>query len=55
MDAPEAPARPKHRRAVTSLVVTAKAVAAGIGLWFRVTFVDLVRQLRWSYLPPLMV
>ena len=55
MDAPEAPARPTHRRAVTSLVVTAKAVVAGIGLWFRVTFVDLVRQLRWSYLPPLMV
>jgi hypothetical protein len=31
------------------------ATAAGIGAWFRVTFIDLGRQLRWSYLPPLMV
>ena len=31
------------------------ATAAGIGMWFRVTFIDLGRQLRWSYLPPLMV
>ena len=29
------------------------ATAAGIGIWFRVTFIDLGRQLRWSYLPPL--
>lgn len=33
----------------------AKQAAAGIGAWFRVTFIDLGRQLRWSYLPPLMV
>jgi hypothetical protein len=32
-----------------------KATAAGIGIWFRVTFIDLGRELRWSYLPPLMV
>jgi BT1 family len=32
-----------------------KAAAAGTGTWFRLTFVDLGRQLRWSYLPPLMV
>ena len=30
-------------------------VAAGFGSWFRVTFIDLGRQFRWSYLPPLMV
>ncbi|MCW5733831.1 MAG: hypothetical protein KIS73_06885 [Enhydrobacter sp.] len=28
---------------------------SAVGKWFRVTFVDLGRQLRWSYLPPLMV
>ena len=32
-----------------------KAAAADVGSWFNVTFVDLGRQLRWSYLPPLMV
>ena len=32
-----------------------KAAAEGAGSWFRVTFVDLGRQFRWSYLPPLMV
>jgi hypothetical protein len=26
-----------------------------VGIWFRVTFIDLGRQVRWSYLPPLMV
>jgi hypothetical protein len=31
------------------------AATAGIGNWLRVTFVDMGRQLRWSYLPPLMV
>ena len=31
------------------------AAVAGTGNWFRVTFVDLGRQFRWSYLPPLMV
>lgn len=30
-------------------------VVAGFGTWFRVTFIDLGRQFRWSYLPPLMV
>ena len=35
--------------------VVFKAVPAGVGSWFNVTFVDLGRQLRWSYLPPLMV
>jgi hypothetical protein len=32
-----------------------KAATAGIGRWFSATFVDLGRQLRWSYVPPLMV
>jgi hypothetical protein len=32
-----------------------KAAATGTGGWFRVTFIDLGRQFRWSYLPPLMV
>ena len=35
--------------------VVFKAVPAGVGSWFNVTFVDLGRQLRWVYLPPLMV
>ena len=39
-------------RAVPAAV---KAAADGFGLWFRVTFIDLGHQLRWSYLPPLMV
>ncbi|MGD9880559.1 MAG: hypothetical protein AB7U95_10510 [Reyranella sp.] len=38
-----------------SLAAAIKAAPAGFALWFRVTFVDLGRQLRWSYLPPLMV
>lgn len=32
-----------------------KEAAAGAGSWLRVTFVDLAREFRWSYLPPLMV
>jgi hypothetical protein len=30
-------------------------IASAVGNWFRVTFIDLGRQFRWSYLPPLMV
>ena len=55
--------RPQHcrrgqdiwRRAGPTVDAVIKAAAAGIGSWFRVTFVDLGRQFRWSYLPPLMV
>mgnify|MGYP005749313223 FL=1 len=32
-----------------------KAAARGLAAWVDVTFVDLARQMRWSYLPPLMV
>ena len=38
-----------------SLDAFLKTAAAGTGSWLRVTFVDLGRQFRWSYLPPLMV
>lgn len=43
------------RRTGATVAAVLKAAAAGIGSWFRATFVDLGRQLRWSYLPPLMV
>ena len=43
------------QRSGAALAVALKAAAAGIGIWFRITFIDLGRQLRWSYLPPLMV
>jgi hypothetical protein len=43
------------RRTGATVGAALKAAAAGTGIWFRVTFVDLGRQLRWSYLPPLMV
>jgi hypothetical protein len=60
MDAPKAAALLSRawqtmRRAGPTVGAVLKAAAAGIGSWFRVTFVDLGRQLRWSYLPPLMV
>jgi hypothetical protein len=34
---------------------TLHRASAAIGVWFRATFVDLGQQLRWSFLPPLMV
>ena len=43
------------RRVGPTLDAFLKAAAAGTGSWLRVTFVDLGRQFRWSYLPPLMV
>jgi len=43
-----------QRRGAT-VAVALKAASAGVGIWFRVTFIDLGRQVRWSYLPPLMV
>lgn len=43
------------QRSGATVAVALKAAAAGIGIWFRVTFIDLGRQFRWSYLPPLMV
>jgi hypothetical protein len=49
------PAWQTIRRTVAPVAEVLAAVAAGVGVWFRVTFVDLGRQLRWSYLPPLMV
>jgi hypothetical protein len=49
----------QNSNAITTItILTAaalKATAAGIGMWFRVTVIDLGRQLHWSYLPPLMV
>jgi MFS family permease len=60
LDAPRAAVLPSRawqtaRRAGVTIGAALKTVAAGIGNWFRVTFVDLGRQFRWSYLPPLMV
>jgi hypothetical protein len=43
------------RRSGVAFDAILKAAAAGTGSWLRVTFVDLGRQFRWSYLPPLMV
>ena len=43
------------RRAGAAIGIVPAAAAAAIAVWFRVTFVDLARNLRWSYLPPLMV
>ena len=43
------------RRAGAALDAFLKAAAVSTGSWFRVTFVELGRQFRWSYLPPLMV
>ena len=43
------------KRSGAAVPAALNATAAGIGMWFRVTFIDLGRQLRWSYLPPLMV
>lgn len=54
MDGPKAAARQTVRHTGATVAVL-KAAAAGIGSWFRATFIDLGRQLRWSYLPPLMV
>jgi hypothetical protein len=42
-------------RAGATAVGTLKAPAAAATNWFHATFIDLVRQFRWSYLPPLMV
>jgi hypothetical protein len=43
------------RRAGATVGAGLRAAAAVAGTWFRVTFIDLGRQMRWSYLPPLMV
>ncbi|MBX3501697.1 MAG: hypothetical protein KF889_19830 [Alphaproteobacteria bacterium] len=43
------------RRAGAAVRTALEAAASGIAVWFRVTFVDLGRHMRWSYLPPLMV
>jgi hypothetical protein len=61
LDAPKAAtllpsrARAAIRRTGATVSAALKAAAAGTGIWFRVTFIDLGRQMRWSYLPPLMV
>jgi len=55
MDGPKAAARHTVRHTGATVAAVLKAAAAGIGSWFRATFIDLGRQLRWSYLPPLMV
>jgi len=34
---------------------TVHRAGAIVGAWFRATFIDLGRHMRWSYLPPLMV
>ncbi len=43
------------RRAGATVGAAHTAAAAGIAVWFRLTFLDLGRHMRWSYLPPLMV
>lgn len=43
------------QRSGAPVAVALTAAAAGLGIWFRATFIDLGRQFRWSYLPPLMV
>lgn len=55
MDAPEAAARRFVRRGGAAALAGLRAGGGAVGRWFGVTFVDLGRQLRWSYLPPLMV
>jgi BT1 family len=61
LDAPKAaallPSRAWQAIRSASVAVGAafKVVVAATGGWFRVTFIDLGRQFRWSYLPPLMV
>ncbi len=55
MDAPEAAARRFVRRGGDAGWAALSAGAGAFGRWFGVTFIDLGRQLRWSYLPPLMV
>ncbi len=52
---PPSRARAAIRRAGAAMGPALGAAAAIAGRWFRVTFIDLGRQLRWSYLPPLMV
>ena len=55
MSAPEATARRFIRRGGDAALAALSAGGGSVGRWFGVTFVDLGRQLRWSYLPPLMV
>jgi len=59
LDAPKAAALlPTRARASIRRIGATVGAALGAGAtgsWFRVTFIDLGRQLRWSYLPPLMV
>lgn len=52
-DAPQAAAL--LSRALQLLRGARTNAAASAGVWFRATFIDLGRQFRWSYLPPLMV
>jgi len=55
MGAPRPAAWQVIRGSGATVAAALKVGATGVGMWFSVTFVDLVRQLRWSYLPPLMV
>jgi hypothetical protein len=55
MNAPTPAAWQVIRSSGATVAAALKVGAAGVGAWFSVTFVDLARQLRWSYLPPLMV
>ena len=52
---PPSGSRRAIRRTGATLGAALEAAATGTGSWFRVTFIDLGRQFRWSYLPPLMV
>jgi len=55
MDVPKAAVGQIIRRSSLAVATALRGGAVGTGLWFRVTFIDFGRQLRWSYLPPLMV
>jgi hypothetical protein len=55
MDTPRPAAWRVVRGSGAAVAAALKVGAAGVGMWFSATFVDLARQLRWSYLPPLMV
>lgn len=55
MDAPKPAAWQVIRDSGATAATALKAGVGSVGMWFGVTFVDLGRQFRWSYLPPLMV
>lgn len=44
-----------ENRIVSESGITLRGVSASLRVWFSDTFIDLGRQFRWSYLPPLMV